>query len=97
MNHYRHFNSLPVFTLVMFLGKNNGTVQGTSYFSCKPKHGVFVRHDRLYLDKKRPNKTFPATKVVLNKPPATPPATKPTAASTPSYLKPTRSSRVRKT
>jgi len=77
-------------------GKNNGTVQGTSYFSCKPKHGVFVRHDRLYLDKKRTNKTFPATKVVLNKPPTTPPASKPTAASTPSYLKPTRASRVRK-
>lgn len=79
-----------------FSGKNNGTVQGTSYFSCKPKHGVFVRHDRLYLDKKRTNKTFPATKVVLNKPPTTPPASKPTAASTPSYLKPTRASRVRK-
>lgn len=24
-------------------GKNNGNVQGTAYFTCRPNHGVFVR------------------------------------------------------
>ncbi|XP_071804732.1 kinesin-like protein KIF13A isoform X3 [Asterias amurensis] len=28
-------------------GKHNGCVQGVRYFSCKPKHGIFVRPDRL--------------------------------------------------
>lgn len=86
------------FWSVVPVGKNNGTVQGKSYFSCKPGHGVFVRHDRLLLDKKRSHKAFPVQKVTINKSPATPPAAaKPTAASTPSYLKPTRSSQVKKT
>ncbi|KAG8442351.1 hypothetical protein GDO86_011230 [Hymenochirus boettgeri] len=29
------------------LGKHDGTVKGKEYFSCKPKHGVFVRPSRL--------------------------------------------------
>ncbi|KAI8867168.1 Cap-Gly domain-containing protein [Ramicandelaber brevisporus] len=29
------------------LGKHNGTVDGTQYFSCRNKHGVFVRPDRV--------------------------------------------------
>lgn len=33
-------------------GKNDGTVQGIQYFQCKPKHGIFVRHDKLLLDKR---------------------------------------------
>ncbi|KAF4518766.1 hypothetical protein B566_EDAN006170 [Ephemera danica] len=28
-------------------GKNNGTVQGKSYFQCPDNHGVFVRHSQL--------------------------------------------------
>ncbi|XP_075169132.1 kinesin heavy chain 73 isoform X2 [Haematobia irritans] len=33
-------------------GKNDGTVQGIQYFQCKPKHGIFVRFDKLILDKR---------------------------------------------
>ncbi|XP_058986852.1 kinesin-like protein KIF13A isoform X3 [Musca domestica] len=33
-------------------GKNDGTVQGIQYFHCKPKHGIFVRFDKLILDKR---------------------------------------------
>ncbi|XP_055619587.1 kinesin-like protein KIF13A isoform X2 [Toxorhynchites rutilus septentrionalis] len=33
-------------------GKNDGTVQGIQYFNCKPKHGIFVRADKLILDKR---------------------------------------------
>ncbi|KAL0268806.1 UNVERIFIED_CONTAM: hypothetical protein PYX00_010619 [Menopon gallinae] len=33
-------------------GKNDGVVQGVRYFSCKPKHGIFVRADKLILDKR---------------------------------------------
>ncbi|RXW18004.1 hypothetical protein EST38_g7857 [Candolleomyces aberdarensis] len=29
------------------LGKNNGSVQGEQYFSCRDKYGVFVRPDRV--------------------------------------------------
>ncbi|XP_017838291.1 kinesin-like protein KIF13B isoform X2 [Drosophila busckii] len=33
-------------------GKNDGTVQGIQYFQCKPKHGIFVRADKLMVDKR---------------------------------------------
>lgn len=33
-------------------GKNDGVVQGVRYFTCKPKHGIFVRADKLILDKR---------------------------------------------
>ncbi|XP_032591279.1 kinesin-like protein KIF13A isoform X2 [Drosophila grimshawi] len=33
-------------------GKNDGTVQGIQYFQCKPTHGIFVRADKLLLDKR---------------------------------------------
>lgn len=33
-------------------GKNDGTVQDIEYFSCKPKHGIFVRFDKLIQDKR---------------------------------------------
>jgi kinesin family protein 13 len=33
-------------------GKNDGTVQGTFYFTCRPKHGIFVRADKLIQDKR---------------------------------------------
>lgn len=31
-------------------GKHGGLVDGHRYFTCKPKHGLFVRSDRLYED-----------------------------------------------
>ncbi|XP_052250414.1 kinesin-like protein KIF13B isoform X2 [Dreissena polymorpha] len=34
-------------------GKNNGSVHGIQYFKCRPRHGLFVRHDKVILDKKR--------------------------------------------
>lgn len=33
-------------------GKNDGTVQNIPYFTCKPKHGIFVRGDKLIQDKR---------------------------------------------
>lgn len=33
-------------------GKNDGTVQDIQYFSCKPKHGIFVKFDKLIQDKR---------------------------------------------
>ncbi|XP_063689009.1 dynactin subunit 1-like isoform X4 [Bolinopsis microptera] len=32
-------------------GKNDGTVQGKSYFKCKPNHGIFVRQNQVALVK----------------------------------------------
>ncbi|XKL66819.1 hypothetical protein PGB90_010239 [Kerria lacca] len=34
------------------MGKNDGTVQGIKYFDSKPKHGIFVRADKLIQDRR---------------------------------------------
>lgn len=34
-------------------GKNDGSVRGVRYFKCRSRHGLFVRHDKLTIDKKR--------------------------------------------
>ena len=34
-------------------GKNDGSVKGVRYFRCRNRHGLFVRHDKLIMDKKR--------------------------------------------
>ncbi|XP_006822605.2 kinesin-like protein KIF13A [Saccoglossus kowalevskii] len=39
-------------------GKNNGQVDGVHYFRCPPKHGIFVRPDKLkQINKPTPSKT----------------------------------------
>lgn len=57
----KHFSAirlcLPAF-VIKFLtfsfspGKNDGLVNGVRYFTCKPRFGVFVRPDKLALDKR---------------------------------------------
>ena len=34
-------------------GKNDGSVKGVRYFKCRARHGLFVRHDKLIMDKRR--------------------------------------------
>jgi hypothetical protein len=34
------------------LGKNDGSVNGHTYFQCKPNHGLFIRPNRITLTKK---------------------------------------------
>lgn len=34
-------------TLDEELGKNNGSVNGVVYFTCKPNHGVFVQASKI--------------------------------------------------
>jgi dynactin complex subunit len=39
-------------------GKNNGTANGTHYFSCPPSHGIFVRAASLKLVTPAPSSAF---------------------------------------
>jgi dynactin complex subunit len=34
-------------------GKNDGSVNGVKYFECDPKHGIFVRPDKIDIERKK--------------------------------------------
>lgn len=41
-----------LYKLFFCVGKNDGTVKGVKYFDAKPKHGIFVRADKLIQDRR---------------------------------------------
>ncbi|CRK92708.1 CLUMA_CG006254, isoform A [Clunio marinus] len=50
-------------------GKNDGTVHDIQYFSCRPKHGIFVRADKLIQDKRgRGMRSYKMAEALKSKP-----------------------------
>uniref|UniRef100_K1R1G4 Dynactin subunit 1 n=1 Tax=Magallana gigas TaxID=29159 RepID=K1R1G4_MAGGI len=51
-------------------GKNNGTVQGKTYFSCDPNHGIFVRQSQISVIDEGSGRTTPVSTPTTTKLPA---------------------------
>ena len=49
----QHFSYSCTLCSFYMSGKNDGSVNQIRYFRCRPRHGIFVRHDKLIWDKKR--------------------------------------------
>ena len=64
-----HVLLCPIPDLSKFLisGKNDGSVNGKRYFSCKPRHGTFVRADKVSLLNTRPKSTSSSRVIVTNR------------------------------
>ncbi|KAF2364958.1 CAP Gly-rich domain [Trinorchestia longiramus] len=56
MGESRHWSDLKHVTIGIILdcpmGKNDGSVDNERYFECEPKFGLFVRPDKLHIDRK---------------------------------------------
>ena len=47
------------------LGKNDGTVQGVKYFTCKPNHGMFLRPSQVKVVSE-PTVCYHASRIFMN-------------------------------
>ena len=93
---------------VFVQGKNDGAVKGVRYFRCRARHGVFVRHDKLVMDKKRNRRSVGRTSPMTSHSPssasvrrstsnlsAQTPTKSPGDVSVPSYMRSTYSSNAK--
>ena len=90
----------------VFAGKNDGSVKGVRYFSCRNRHGIFVRPDKLIWDKKRKlsrkgssassRRSMPGLSSSLSNLSRSPSGASPSNQSSSSYMKSTSSSVAKK-
>ena len=66
-NHHLCAHEKLTVTIASFLGKNDGSVNGKRYFTCKPRHGTFVREDKVTLLNSRPKSNSSNRVIVTNR------------------------------